>query len=73
MILKPITSEKAVKMMLNPVQESFSKNLRRPCLGSVAEALGSGDIYVTRHLFYLYHIRHLPIHISWSSQYQEKV
>jgi hypothetical protein len=40
-------AKEVAKKRLNPVQESFSKNLRRPCLSSVVEALVLSDIHVT--------------------------
>jgi len=40
-------AKEVAKKRLNPVQESLSKNLRRPCLGSVVEALVLSDIHVT--------------------------
>jgi len=55
-------AKKVAKKRLNPVQESLSKNLRRPCLSSVAAALVLSDIYATHQLFYQYHICLLLIH-----------
>jgi hypothetical protein len=40
-------AQKVAKKRPNPVQESLSKNLRRPCLRSVVEALVLGGIHAT--------------------------
>jgi hypothetical protein len=40
-------AKEAAKKRLNPVQDSLSKNLRRPCLSSVVEALVLSDIHAT--------------------------
>jgi hypothetical protein len=64
-----IAANTVVKKRPNPVQESLSKNLRRPCFSSEAEALVFGDIQATHYLFYLYRFDQLLIRIILASFY----